>query len=85
MNCLLCAGELTWDEWERWWRERLGHRYRGIYWCREDKLWRVRIWVRGRRINLGYRKSAAEAALLYDAAALLYHGERARTNLVEGG
>lgn len=44
------------------------------------KKWRVRIIVRGKRINVGSFATQEEAARAYDAAVLKYHGEFARTN-----
>ena len=52
--------------------------YKGVF--KGDNAWRVRICVNGKRINIGSFTSELEAALAYDEAARLHHGEFANTN-----
>ena len=54
--------------------------YKGVTWNRRDKEWRAQITVESRIIQLGGFRTAEEAALAYDEAALKYHGEFARGN-----
>lgn len=56
--------------------------YKGVDWHNTTGRWRARIRVgSGRRIELGYFKTAEEAAAAYDRAAEQYHGEFVRKNL----
>src|SRR5262249_26299671 len=51
---------------------------------RHGRRWRARIVVDGRMIEVGSYPTPEEAALAYDDAARLYHGEFARTNEMIG-
>ena len=46
------------------------------------KNWQAQIAVRGKIIHLGYFNTAMEAALVYNEAALIHHGEFAHLNQV---
>lgn len=54
--------------------------YKGVDFRRARGLYRARIKLNCREIHLGYFTSPKEAALAYDAAALKYFGEFAKTN-----
>ena len=54
--------------------------YRGVNWNRPNRKWMALIMADGKRFNLGCYPSKVEAALAYDAAARLHHGEFARLN-----
>lgn len=54
--------------------------YKGVDWHQGDRIWRARIQLEHRRIELGYFHTAEEAARAYDAAALRLFGEFARPN-----
>lgn len=45
--------------------------YRGVYWDWQKARWRAEIQVGGQRYKLGRYTSQDEAALAYDAAAIL--------------
>jgi hypothetical protein len=57
--------------------------YKGVYWDRGGKKWRVGIRVNRRLILLGYLDNEEEAALAYNKAALEYFGEFAKINIIE--
>jgi hypothetical protein len=57
-------------------------RYKGVWFHVRDKKWQASIQVGGKRMHLGYFKSEIEAASIYNAAALKYHGEFALTNQI---
>jgi hypothetical protein len=46
------------------------------------KQWQAKIIVEGRKISLKYHATAEEAALAYNRAAVIHHGEFARLNEV---
>lgn len=46
--------------------------------------WVARIMVDGRRLFLGYFATEEEAAIAYDSASVVHHGEFARTNRMLG-
>lgn len=54
--------------------------YKGVYWNRLNKNWRVKINYKNKTIEVGSFSKATDAALAYDSAALKYHGQFARTN-----
>lgn len=49
-----------------------------------ESTWAARIWVSRTSVNLGVFKTEVEAAAAYNEAALKYHGEFAKLNLIEG-
>lgn len=55
-------------------------RYKGVGWAAYAGKWRAGIRADGRRISLGLYTSEEDAALAYDAAARIYHGEFAYLN-----
>ena len=58
--------------------------YKGVN-CRPNlsiKRWRAEIAVNGKRLHLGYFKTAEAAAHAYDLAALQHHGRFAVTNIM---
>jgi hypothetical protein len=54
--------------------------YKGVSWHKQTHKWRANLWIDRVHKSLGLFKSPKEAAKAYDAAALLYHGEFAKTN-----
>jgi hypothetical protein len=54
--------------------------FKGVHLIRKKKLWRAEITFQGKRYVLGARKLKEDAARLYDAAAVRFFGEFARTN-----
>lgn len=53
------------------------HEHRGVQWI-------ATIHVNGKRVHVGSRKTAEEAARAYDEAAIRLHGEFAKTNAMLG-
>jgi len=62
--------------------------FRGVSWCRWTSRWVAAIWRHGKKRNLGRYEEIEDAARAYDAAALKFFGESAKTNesmgLLEG-
>lgn len=54
--------------------------FKGVSWYAPSGKWVARIAVNRKRHHLGYFATPEAAARAYDAAALQYHGEFARTN-----
>jgi hypothetical protein len=57
--------------------------YRGVSWEERLNKWKSEIQINYRRIVLGYFEDEVEAAIAYDRAAIIYHGDRARLNFPE--
>jgi hypothetical protein len=55
--------------------------YKGVSWSSRHRLYRAYITVDRRKMSLGYFAEAIDGAKAYDAAAVTYFGEFARTNL----
>ncbi len=55
-------------------------KYRGVWWQKQLKKWRVEIWFNGNRKHIGYFENVREAAKAYDRAARKYHGQFAALN-----
>lgn len=53
---------------------------KGVYWSKKANRWAAQITTNGKQIWLGYHDTADEAAVAFDRAAILHHGEFARTN-----
>lgn len=58
--------------------------FKGVHFCRPTKRWRAVIWKDYKRIHLGRFDTPSAAAKAYDAAAIEFHGEFARTNFGVG-
>jgi hypothetical protein len=55
----------------------------GVSFHKEEKKYRARISIKGKRIHLGKFDNEIDAAKAYDAAARKYYGEHARVNFPE--
>lgn len=58
--------------------------YKGVHFYKAYKKWDANIYIRGRRLFLGYFDSAEIAALSYNRAAIMYFGEYAKLNRLRG-
>jgi len=58
--------------------------FKGVSWDKANGRWVAQIRVNGKRHLLGYFQSEIPAASAYDDAAVRYHGEFARTNVMLG-
>jgi len=54
--------------------------HRGVHWYSWRRKWRAEIQVTGTKHHIGYFDHESDAARAYDAAAILYHGPRAKVN-----
>lgn len=55
--------------------------FRGVY--RKHSKWCSSICIKGQSIRLGSFVSEKEAALAYNEAAIKYHGEKAKLNVIK--
>ena len=56
--------------------------YKGVSWDKKVGKWFAYIWKDRKRINLGYYDDKRKAAIIYNEAALIYHGNFAKLNEV---
>lgn len=61
-------------------QKRTSSNYKGVSWDKHRNKWRVQIRTYEKQLYIGIFADKIEAAHAYDAAALKYHGEFARTN-----
>lgn len=61
-----------------------GRPFKGVYFRKDSGKWRAYITCETKRIHLGNFPTALEAARAYNEAAVKYHGEFARLNLLYG-
>lgn len=61
-------------------RQNVFSQYKGVWWDRSK--WRCAITVQGKKIYLGRFSNEIDAALAYNNAAIMYHGEFAKLNAV---
>ena len=54
--------------------------FKGVTWSAAAGMWRARIRIETKEIHLGVFTDLIEAAKVYDAAAIKYHGKFAYTN-----
>ena len=57
-------------------------KYKGVTWSKRQKTWKAQIKADYKNKNLGCFDSEIKAALAYNEAALKYHGEFARLNVL---
>jgi hypothetical protein len=55
-------------------------KYKGVWLDKKTRKWRAQICFGGKKKHLGYYNDEAEAARVYDAAAVKFHGRFARLN-----
>lgn len=55
--------------------------FKGVIWRPKERKWAARIGVDGKKIDLGYFQTKAEAAAAYDAASKRVHGEFANSGV----
>lgn len=56
--------------------------FKGVFWFKNYKKWLATIRVDKKRIFLGYFKDKIEAAIAYNNAAIKYHNEFAKLNII---
>lgn len=57
-----------------------GSQYKGVWLDKKTGKWRAQICYGGKKKHLGYYSNEAEAARVYDNAAMRYHGRFAKLN-----
>ena len=58
-------------------------KYKGVFWNKNSKKFAVKIQTDEKRLFLGYFIDEKKAAQVYNEAAVKYHGEFARLNIIE--
>ena len=76
----LRRGTGTQNRWNRHRRSQFSSRYKGVKWSASKGKWEVNIGYNTRRIYLGAFSDEAWAAVIYNLAAIIYHGEFASLN-----
>lgn len=61
-------------------RKKGSSEYKGVTFYKNQNKWVATIYLKNKRIHLGYFKKEIEAAIAYNEAALIYHKEYARLN-----
>ena len=56
--------------------------FKGVYWRKDIEKWRAKIVINRETIHLGHYESRIKAARAYNEAALEYHGEHAKLNII---
>ncbi len=54
--------------------------FKGVYWFKPMRTWKARLTCQRKEHHLGYFKNPSDAARAYDACAILFFGEFAKTN-----
>jgi hypothetical protein len=62
---------------------RFSSQYKGVSLVPDAGSWRATIYINRKKISLGYYSTQEEAALVYNAAALKYHGDFANLNIIQ--
>lgn len=57
-------------------------KYKGVTFYKRDGNWQAKICPRGKTIHLGYFGTEEEAALAYNAAAVIHYGDKIKLNEV---
>lgn len=57
--------------------------YKGVCWYKANRKWQAQIKINKKQIYLGRYSTKEQAALIYNEAALKYHGKFARLNNVK--
>jgi hypothetical protein len=58
-------------------------KYKGVFWCKDSKIWKANIYHLGKNNILGYFTCEKEAALVYNKKAYELNGEYAYLNKIE--
>jgi hypothetical protein len=56
--------------------------YKGVIWSKKGTAWSASIGVNNKRLHLGYYQTKEEAAMAYNNAAKILHGEFAKLNII---
>lgn len=65
------------------WYKKTSSKHKGVCWDKARGKWLAKIRLNHKQINLGRFKTEKEAAMVYNEAALKYHGEFARLNVLD--
>lgn len=79
-NLRVCAPKDNSRNRNGWKLSRKTSKYKGVYWSKSDNVWISGITVDGRFMHLGRFHDEAEAARVYDAAAIKYFKKFAKSN-----
>ena len=71
------------NSWNSYKRKNNVSGYKGVSWHNYSKKWQVSIFVENKKIYIGVFESKNDAARAYNEAAIKYHGEYVKLNIVE--
>lgn len=64
--------------------QKTSSKYKGVYWCKHKKKWRVTVKFNKKKIHIGDYKNEKDAGMAYNNAAINIFKEFACLNMIEG-
>ena len=64
-------------------KRKFSSRFKGVSYCKTERTWRARIYIRGEQFHLGDYQTEVEAARAWNAAALARLGPCAKLQVID--